>query len=87
MLLTDPVVDIVRRELRRMSPDVKIDSEQIKTVLVQEVLKRDVIEGEKAEEAHKKVLKAAGRMLRVKAASAGEDHNGAGDGPTGTPEE
>ncbi len=70
MLLTDPVLEVVRRELRRMSPDVKIDTDQIKAVLVQEVLKRDVIEGDKAEEAHKKVLKAAGRMLRVRAAAA-----------------
>ena len=80
MLLTDPVLEVVRRELRRMSPDVRIDTEQIKTVLMQEVLKRDVIEGEKAEEAHKKVLKAAGRMLRTRAASASEGENGTGDG-------
>ncbi len=78
MLLTDPVLDVVRRELRRMSPDVRIDTEQIKTVLIQEVLKRDVIEGEKADEAHKKVIKASGRMLRVRSAAAGEnDHDGA----------
>ena len=74
MLLTDPVLEVVRRELRRMSPDVRIDTDQIKSVLTQEVLKRDVIEGEKAEEAHKKVMKAAGRMLRARAASANSNH-------------
>jgi hypothetical protein len=72
-VLTDPVLDVVRRELRRMSPDVKIDSDQIRAVLVQEVLKRDAIEGEKADEARKKVVRAANRALKVRAAAAGAD--------------
>ena len=64
MLLNDSVLDVLRRELRRISPDVKIDTEQIKSVMVQEILKRDVIEGEKADEARKKIAKVMGRTLR-----------------------
>lgn len=64
MLLTDPVLDIVRRELRRISPDVKIDSDQIKAVLTTEVIKREVLEGEKAEEARKKISRTASKPLR-----------------------
>jgi hypothetical protein len=69
-LLTDHVLDVLRRELRHISPDVKIDTEQIKAVLTQEVLKRDVIEGEKADEARKKVNRAINRILKSKAAAA-----------------
>lgn len=69
-LLTDHVLDVLRRELRHISPDVKIDTEQIKAVLTQEVLKRDVIEGEKADEARKKVNRAINRILKTKAAAA-----------------
>jgi hypothetical protein len=69
-LLTDHVLDVLRRELRHISPDVKIDTEQIKAVLTQEVLKRDVIEGEKADEARKKVNRAMNRILKTKAAAA-----------------
>jgi len=72
MLLTDTIVDVIRRELRRITPDVRIDSEQIRAVLVQEVIKRDVLEGDKAEEARRKVVKASNRALRAKA-SAGAD--------------
>ena len=36
---------ILRRESRHISPDVKIDTEQIKAVLTQQFLKRDVIRG------------------------------------------
>lgn len=71
MLIAEPVLDVIRRELRRMSPDVKIDNEQIKHVLVHEVLKRDVLEGEKAEHARKQVARSAARTLRAKSASAG----------------
>lgn len=72
-VLTDTVLDVVRRELRRMSPDVRIDTEQIHDVLVQEVLKRDVIEGDKADEARKKVARAANKALKAKASAAGID--------------
>lgn len=74
MLQTDPVLDVVRRELRRVSPDVRIDIDQIKAVLLNEVIKRDVIEGDKAEEARKKISKAAAKALRASSAKKqGED--------------
>lgn len=62
--LSDPVLDVIRRELRKISPDVKIDNEQIKEVLVQEIIKRDVTEGEKADEAQRKVNRAMKRPVK-----------------------
>jgi hypothetical protein len=73
MLLTEPVLDVIRRELRRISPDVKIDSEQISEVLTQEVLKRDVLEGDKADEARRRITKAANRALRKTKDTASKD--------------
>lgn len=70
MLQTDPVLEVVRRELRRLSPDVRIDSDQILAVLVNEVIKREVLEGEKADEARKKIARTASRALRAKATAA-----------------
>jgi len=64
LVLSDAVLDVIRRELRRVSPDVKIETEQIKAVLSNEVLKREVIDGEKAEEARKKIARAASKSLR-----------------------
>ena len=69
MVLSDPVLDVIRRELRRVSPDVRIDVEEIKAVLTSEVLKREVMEGDKADEAQKKIAKAASKALRLKAAA------------------
>jgi len=64
--LSEPALDVMRRELKRLCPDVKITNEQIQHVLLLEVLKREVVEGEKADEAKKKLTKAANRSLRAK---------------------
>lgn len=64
MILSDPVLDVLRRELRRLCPDVRISNDQIQNVIFNEVLKREVAEGDKAEDAHKKIARAAGRPLR-----------------------
>jgi hypothetical protein len=68
IILTQPVLEVVRRELRRVSPDVKIEVDQIRNVLASEVIKREVMEGEKADEASKKINKA----LSVKKAEKAE---------------
>ncbi|MGI8997760.1 MAG: type I restriction enzyme HsdR N-terminal domain-containing protein [Pyrinomonadaceae bacterium] len=68
LVVSNPVLEMIRRELRRISPDVRIDLEQIKSVLINDVLKREVVESEKAEEARKKINRAAGKLLRTRAA-------------------
>jgi len=65
-MLSDPVLEVIRRELRRMSPDLRVEIEDLRTVVSQDVLKRDVIEGEQAEQARKKLSRAASRMLRIR---------------------
>lgn len=64
IVVSDPVLEVIRRELRKMSPDVKIDTDQIKEVLVQEILKRDVLEGEKAVDAQRKIARLNKRVIR-----------------------
>jgi hypothetical protein len=65
LVLDEPVLDVIRRELRRVSPDVRIEIDQIKAVLSNEVLKREVIDGDKAEEARKKNKSQGGESLDI----------------------
>lgn len=81
MIVSDVVVDVMRRELRRISPGVKIGVEELKCVLEDEVLKRDVVEGDKAVEARRKLQKFQSRALKVKARAA------TANGPDVPPEE
>jgi predicted type IV restriction endonuclease len=57
LVLSDPVVAVIRRELRKVSPNVKVSADQVREVIMREVLKREVAEGEKAAEARKKVAR------------------------------
>jgi hypothetical protein len=65
VVLSDTVLETVRRELRRLS-DAKVEIEDLREALRKEVIKREVIEGDKAESARKKVAKSAGKMLRTR---------------------
>ncbi|MCC7385949.1 MAG: type I restriction enzyme HsdR N-terminal domain-containing protein [Deltaproteobacteria bacterium] len=68
---SEAVVNVIRKELRAQAPDIRIEPEQILDVLRQEVLKRDVIEGEKADAAKKKVA----RVAKQKAARKAKDED------------
>jgi len=57
ILLADPVLSVIRRELRKYAGGTKIETSEIEQILKQEVLKREVLEGEEATAASKEVLK------------------------------
>ncbi|HEY7911760.1 MAG TPA: hypothetical protein VIG62_07595 [Blastocatellia bacterium] len=76
MVLSQPILDVIRRELKRLSPDVRIDTDQIKSVLSQKVLMREVVEGEKAQEARKKINRLATRTAKQKATKASAKSSG-----------
>jgi predicted type IV restriction endonuclease len=64
VLLSDAVLPIIRRELRRISPSVRIETDEIAETLQNDVIKREALEGDKAEAAAKLVSKAAKKALR-----------------------
>ena len=63
-VLMESVVSVIRREMRRLFPELKIEPENIVNILTQDVLKREVIEGDKVKEAQKKIKKAANKLVR-----------------------
>ncbi len=84
MILSDPVLNVIRKELKRLSPDVRVEVEEIKTVLIAEVLKREVLEGENAVDAKKKIARAAAKQMREKSPSSvkvAEEPESCGDDP------
>lgn len=72
VLRSDPVVSVIRRELRRLSPDIRIDTQEVESVLVNEVLKRDVLEGDEAVDARRRLTRVANRHLKTKKEAKGE---------------
>ena len=66
LIQTEPVMAVVRRELRRLGPDLKVSVKELQALLP-DVLKRDVIDGPQADEAASRVKRAASKALRKKA--------------------
>lgn len=58
ILLADPVLDAVRKTIKKMSADVKVSNEEIQKIIAEEIVKRDVLDDDRAGEAKKKVAKA-----------------------------
>ena len=54
----------MRRELRRVFPGVKVSTEEIAEIIREDVLKRDVVEGQAAEESQRRVKRAPKKKLR-----------------------
>ena len=72
VLLHDDLLSALRRQIRRLSPDVKVSRDELAALLCGEVLKRDVLEGDKADAAASLVKKLARRRARKQAAKTGE---------------
>jgi hypothetical protein len=62
----DAVVLATRRELRRLFPMARVDADAVRTVIQNEVLKREVVDGDEAGLVQGDVKRAAARAARRK---------------------
>ncbi len=63
---TDPVISVIRRELKRVAPGIKVEKEEVEELLAEGVLKRDVTQGDNASQAKSRVKKASAKAIRKK---------------------
>lgn len=64
MVMSDWVVTCLRRELRKLFPELKVDTATIQELLFNEIIKRDVVEGEKVKEAQQRIRRAANKLAK-----------------------
>ena len=57
LILGEPVLAFIRRELKRLSDGIKVEIDEVETIVRTEVLKREVVEGEEADTAKARVNK------------------------------
>lgn len=62
-VLSDTVLNATRKEIRRLFPEIKVEADQLRDMLANDVLKRDVVDSENAREA-------AGTIKRINAKAA-----------------
>jgi hypothetical protein len=66
VLQTDFILEVLRREIRRMSSGVKIDVEYLRSLLRDEVLKRDLIDSDEAKAAYQNIKRLQRAATRKK---------------------
>lgn len=57
VIMSDPVVQVIKREIRRLAEGVRVEDEEILKLICEGVLKRDLVEGDEAAVANSKVAK------------------------------
>jgi hypothetical protein len=73
VLQTDFILEVLRREIRRMSSGVKVEVEYLRSLLRDEVLKRDLVEGDEAKAASQNIKRLQRAATRKKAGKASDD--------------
>ena len=66
LLLTESVASIVRKELKKLKPGIKVNIEEIKSLIHDGVIKREILESEAGVEANKQVSKLLKKQERAK---------------------
>ena len=66
ILLSDPVISVVKRELKKIKPGLKVTDDEVKRTIETEVFKRDLFDGEAAKDARAKIARMLGKQARPK---------------------
>jgi len=69
VLQTDFILEVLRREIRRMSSGVKVEVEYLRSLLRDEVLKRDLVDSDEAKAANQNIKRLQRAATRKKTAS------------------
>ena len=64
LLMTDTILDTVRKQVRKISNDIKVDNEYLKNIINNEIIKREILDGEQAIDAKKRVQKMERAQLK-----------------------
>jgi len=66
IIMTDSILNSIRKELRKIEPEVKIEIEQLRDLITQDVIKRDILDSEKSKDATKKINRVLNRERKKK---------------------
>jgi hypothetical protein len=64
VICSDPVKSVIKREMKRISPDIRLSDEDLEKIISGEVIKRDILEDERFKSAQKTVSKSEKKSLR-----------------------
>jgi len=66
LILNSSVVNVIRREIKKIAPGLRVDNTEIEDILKNDVLKREVLDGDPAKEALARIKKAISKATKQK---------------------
>lgn len=66
LLLTESVLATMRREIKRFSPGIKVEHEDIEKLLINDIIKREVLEGDDAVKTQSKIRRFYSKLKKAK---------------------
>jgi hypothetical protein len=66
LLNSDEIHTLIRRSIRKLFGDIKINEQEISDIMVNDILKREIIESEESKKAKKDIEKAYKKPERAK---------------------
>ena len=63
-VISEPVLKMICREIKRASPGIRVDVEDVEELIVREVVKRDVMDSAEVQDAVKRLRKARDKKLK-----------------------
>jgi predicted type IV restriction endonuclease len=63
ILTEDSIINAIRKEFRKIVPDLKVDAREIETILKAEVIKREVLEGDQAKKSQAKIKRVHSKQV------------------------
>jgi predicted type IV restriction endonuclease len=64
IIQTEDVINIIRRELKKLCPGLKVDNDEIENIIYNEILKREVLDGEIAARAKQRIKRIISKSLK-----------------------
>lgn len=64
IIVSEGFLNYVKKELKKIFPDIKVELEEIKEALLQNVIKREILEGDDAINAKKIIHKSEKKKVR-----------------------
>lgn len=65
IIRSDNVLNQIRKDLKKLFPEIKIDLEEIKFLIDEEVLKRELVDGDKVKDAEKRIKRAENKVSKL----------------------
>jgi hypothetical protein len=63
--MSPAIISALRRELKKLYPELKVDENQLGDLVTNEVLKRDVVDSENAKEAAQKTKRIQSKLAKA----------------------